>query len=277
MSDYFDRLEVQLLNAVVRNALPGRGRGARSFSRGVARWAQRLRRRRPRTLIAVAAVLVVSGSAVAATVWSPTLGIHAPGELNPTTTTSPPPAEQLALLAVLRRPQDAQDRSQTAQDLLHFVGYGTVGVRVPYVRLLTAANGHTALLLSRESDNSPNPEHNALCLIVSFQQGSGSSSCGDTEGLRSNGINMEVSGQSIAVVPDGVAEVVMHYPDGQTLSAPVQDNLYWITGAPADPASPYSVQWLNSNGQTIGPPLAPALPTGGTGSTAGTGASGTTP
>ena len=111
MSDYFDRLEVHLLNAVERNALPGRGRGASSFSRGVARWAQRLRRRRPRTLIALAAVLVVSGSAVAATVSAHTRDSRT-GRAEPNDHHESAARRAAALLAVLRRPQDAPDRSQ---------------------------------------------------------------------------------------------------------------------------------------------------------------------
>jgi hypothetical protein len=116
--------------------------------------AARGRVRRPRRrrlgLLAVGAV-VVSGSAVATTgVWQPTLGNPDHGA-QPRAAGVGVPAEQLALLGVLRRPQTAADRGPLVRAALRSLDRGTInGIHVDAIRVLFHTPREIAVLIPAE-------------------------------------------------------------------------------------------------------------------------------
>jgi hypothetical protein len=97
----------------------------------------RRRRRWPRRgLIASGVVVLVGAPALAATgVWRPPIGDGAGPA--PQISEKAPPADQLALLGVLRRPQTAADRGAASQSALQLLNSPSIeGVRTNSVRLL---------------------------------------------------------------------------------------------------------------------------------------------
>jgi hypothetical protein len=134
---FLDRLEDQLVaaeHALVAAAVRPR----------VSRWTP------PKRLLVALAALIVAVPAVAATQpWQSILGRPALHDTPRGTSKTPVPANALALLAVLRRPQNAQDRGPTARALLRHVGQQFAGVRLSSVRLVTVSGGHHALVVCR--------------------------------------------------------------------------------------------------------------------------------
>jgi hypothetical protein len=199
--------------------------------------------------------------AVATQPWAPLLAHRSPGAPISTTSETAPPAAELALLGVLRRPQDSQDRSATATHLLSLIGDGEVGVRLSYLRLLTTPGGQTALLVSLR--HVPGPMAADLCLFFGDQDPAHASSatgvCGEAQTLRANGLIANVGGAIFGLVPDGVSRVVAEYSDGQAVSSPVQDNYFSLigprtSGSPTGVTAPHLLHWLDSTGRAMGPP-----------------------
>jgi hypothetical protein len=109
------------------------------------------RRRQARTggLLAVSAV-TLSGVAVAAGLWNPQLGDAHRGQ--PTSAVSPPPADQLADFAVLRRAPTSADQGAEAEYALKLLDPSLRGVRTGYVRLVgTQTGGGGYVLIPVES------------------------------------------------------------------------------------------------------------------------------
>lgn len=278
MSESFlDRLGTQLLHA--ERDLTSASAGA---SRPRRRW-------RSRKLILTALIpLAAAVPALALTEpWQPVLGR---GHDQPTgTSLTPVPSDATSILGVLRRPQTPQDRSPTALRLLRGVGQEFAGVRLDSVRLITLTPGHHALVMSSQSvGHEPGLEvkgiGNPVCVVFSF-----GGTCGDAHDLRAHGIVMSMGLGVLGLVPDGVARVVLSFAGGKTATAEVHDNAFSITDAatttrtlpaPAAPTrrprrplvsgspaadgpgpigsvvmtAPFTVKWLNPDGQVIGPP-----------------------
>jgi hypothetical protein len=199
--------------------------------------------------------------AVATQPWAPLLAHRSPGAPISTTSETAPPAAELAMLGVLRRAQDSQDRSATATHLLSLIGDGEVGVRLSYLRLLMAPGGQTALLVSLR--HVPGPMAADLCLFFGDQNPAHASSstgvCGETQTLQANGLIANVGGASFGLVPDGVSRVVAEYGDGQAINSLVQDNYFSLngpstSGSPGGVTAPHILRWFDSAGRAIGPP-----------------------
>jgi hypothetical protein len=260
MSDFLDRFGGQLVAASHALSAPPAAepsRRSRRFRRGVG-------------LGLVAAV--VSGSALAATQpWEPTLGRPALNDTPTSTSESGAPADQVALLGVLRRPQSSGDRGVRVQELLRHLGIEQSGVRTSSIRALSSATGQEAVLVSVERAGpvagvAEPGQANALCVLIE-----NGGFCSTAENLRS-GRSLVVAGDHVyALVPDGVAKVVLEYADGQSRSADVRDNFFAVTDAPVSerkiptPAGtsapmetplPHAVKWLDAGGRSVGPPLA---------------------
>ena len=256
MTDFLDRLTDQLVIAERSLSLAA----APPPRRRTRRW-----RTRKTTTLALA-TLVIAVPALAATLpWQPILGRPALHDTPSGISASAVPSDQLDMLAVLRRPQEAQDQSAATQALLRSVGVEFQGVRTDAIRLLTSTSGHSVALVPAASIIDPGrgttEQANVLCLAT----GEGGL-CGDTHSLLAGHLTAFDGDHIYGLVPDGVAQVVLRYPDGKTLSTSVQDNLFWIDGTPtttrtipnAPPLTiaqpPTTVQWLDANGTVIGPP-----------------------
>jgi hypothetical protein len=257
MTDFMDRYGAQLLQY-------GRALAATpNVPRRRRRWRSR------RTAAIALAVVAVGAPALAATQpWQPLLGRPALHATPAGTSTTSPPSDQLALLGVLRRSQTAADRGPITVALLKHLGPEQAGVRVASIRLLSSAAGAHAVLVSIEHNanvagNEP-VERNQLCLL--FEHGG---TCSTTVSLVAGHFVAFAGSHVLGVVPDGVATVELHYPDQQSRAATVNDNFFEVDdapvtrpitapgGGPTPPvmSAPSVLQWLDSNGRPIGPPL----------------------
>lgn len=232
MSDYLDRVRDQLVDA------------SRELHR-------RRRRRWPRRGGAVAAVIVLVGApALAATgVWRPQIGDGK--RPAPRITAEAPPADQLAMFGVLRRPQTAADRSAASRTALRLVGTDSIeGVRTNSVRLLAKSPEDRGIVLvpvaryarhrlplpadtppaARRALNPP-PIRDALCLFQLDVDGAGVA-CWSSADVREGRAWMALGHRAVWIVPDGVATVRTQYPTGAPIDAAVKDNAAVFTQPP---------------------------------------------
>ena len=246
MSDFFDRLEEQLVERARRD-VPRRAR---------LRWS---RRTLAFAALAVLGLVVVPAVAAVTGVFSGEASRHhlpaGPGlvdlsescaQKDPArgkTTTDPPPAELTALLAILRRPQTPADRlPESRLGLFH-----SDGVNPDYVRRAKSSNGVTAYLIPAQnvrffppptSDspgcanvNPPNVKPEAgVCLHVS-----NGASCAPIDGIKSGRTLLTQGGSgrgttlAAGIVPDGVRTVIWRVRRGNGFldtRIPVRDNVY---------------------------------------------------
>jgi hypothetical protein len=144
-----------------------------ALARAVA--ARRARRRRSwRVGLLVLGGVVFAGSAVAAgSGWHPIIGDGDRG--HPREARAAIPADQLALLAVLRREQTDADRGADVRAVLRLLGRGEIdGVHADGIRLLSRhANGVTVLVpterVGRHDKGSPSSiRRQVLCVMTSI-------------------------------------------------------------------------------------------------------------
>jgi hypothetical protein len=258
MSDFLDRLGGQLLVA-----------GQTLSARPAPRRARRLRLPRRTAALGLVAV-VVTGSALAATQpWAPSLGRPELRDVPTSTSASDAPADQVALLGVLARPQNAADRGARTEELLRHLGVEASGVRTGSIRALTSPTGEDAVLVSVEragavAGAAEPGQSDALCVVIAD-----GGFCGNADDLRAGRFMLLGGDHVYGLVPDGVSSVGLEYPGGQTRSAAVHDNFYAVTDAPVasrivpTPAgrsaplptsAPPAIRWLDG-GSLVGPPL----------------------
>jgi hypothetical protein len=259
MSDFLDRFGGQLVVA-------GRALSTRPAARRA-----RLRRLSRRTAALALAAVVVTGTALAATQpWAPSLGRPELRDVPASTSASGVPADQVALLGVLARPQDSDDRGARTHELLRHLGVEASGVRTDSIRALTSPAGEDAVLVSVERAGAvagagEPGQSDALCVLVAD-----GGFCGTADDLGAGHFLMLAGSHLYGLVPDGVSSVALDYQGGQSRSAAVRDNFYVIPDAPvttrnvpsrgsgaaplAMPAPP-AVRWLDSGGNPVGPPL----------------------
>jgi hypothetical protein len=179
-----------------------------------------------------------------------------------------PPAQQLALLGVLRRPATARDRSPRVARAFTQVFGGIVGIEINYVRVLwdTPSDGMVLLIPAKKWSGPAGPGGqlgyvitNPLCLIVVPPSGRGSGgSCERTGALTGGHLAGSFGTFEYTVVPDGVAKVVAHFHDGSSQTAVVHNNFAGFTQsrlprAGGAPEQPSSIQWINAAGRTTTP------------------------
>jgi hypothetical protein len=267
MSTFIDRLEIDLVR-VCDAPIASR----RSWLVPLQRLSRRGRLRRLAVLTAVAAVAT---PAIAIGV-GPILRDFAGQAL--TTTGDAPPAEQLALLGILRDPPPGAyvDPETLRSSLLS----GIHGIRSNYIRLLPPAPGFPRQLLytvtsgdfgAAQFDQAvgayvPTEAKNLICIQQVDTHGIGGD-CTDTSVLTS-GHWLESAGlDGYGLVPDGVASVILRYPDHPAQTETVTDNAFSWQGypAPAGPVTdgggqpspgptpdfPASITWLNANGDVV--------------------------
>jgi hypothetical protein len=234
--------------------------------------------RRP-SVLALAGALVIAGTALAATTpWNPQVGDDHRGR--PRLSSTPVPADQLAVLAALRRPQTDTDRGLRVEAVLKLVpGMLFSGVRLDSARLLLSWKGGAAMLLSVEhfgptGSRAKTLPHagmdDAICLLISsdymtvgkngtFKQvfmPSAGGTCTSLGNLRADGLftGADITGrlQLTGVVPDGVARVEVRLRHRRTVGAPVVNNAFRIEARV--PRSDYlgpQLRWLDRTGRVI--------------------------
>jgi hypothetical protein len=268
---FLDQLEVQLLDAASRIAQVEHMHGdAAPPGSSQTRTAKRLRRgRRPALLLALG-LLVVTGSALAATQpWSPLLGDSQRG--HPTTTDAPPPSEQLNSLGVLRRPPSAEDQGSAIQADLRLIGEQEHGVRTDYIRYLAPAPNNAAVALvpsQRFSDDAAGGQYSVqdpVCVFYPLE---------DSQGATTGGafpcwtIAQIAAGQAIeesspqpgrlhlfGLTPDGVAKVSAQFDDGSTAEGGVDNNFFDLPLNRQDSVPVAHVTWTDRSGAPVGPPF----------------------
>lgn len=242
MDDFFDQLDSQL-REISRRSIGGAMRHRRA--------SQRLR-----VGVAALAALSIAGTAIAATgVWRPILGEPGLGP-PPTVIATAPPAQQLAVLGVLRRAQTPADRGTDTQAELRYMSSTASGVRIAYVRLLSNDTGLGPAILvpvARITQTAPagvaaTPARiNALCLLIgdSHSQGAAKRCFTTAELLEGRGI-LSLGTHIFGVVPDGVRVVSIRFRDGATESVVPAGNFFALT-TPAGTA-PGSMTWTPPSG-----------------------------
>lgn len=235
------------------------------------------RRRGP--LAGVLALLVAAPALAITQPWSPTLG--RPGIDPPVTTDgSPVLAQAREVLAVLRRPQTAEEREQAAPLLRGIVGGQVQGVQTDAIRALRDG---WALVPARRVRNGPSSTApDQLCVTDGTTIG-----CGAARTVRTLGVG-GVGASSTAttfngLVPDGVARVRFTAAGGRetggsdppvSREAAVASNFYVLVvpqvapprtidapegweGPSRIPAPPTPVRgtitWLDAEGRVVGP------------------------
>jgi hypothetical protein len=244
------------------------------LARAVGDRARRPRRRPPRRAgLAAFGALLVTGSAFAAATgsgWHPILGDDHRG--HPQEAHAGLPAAQLAALGVLRRPQGSGDRVTDVRSLLRLLSRGEInGVHTDAIRLLRRhPYGSTILVpaerVGRHDPGTPSTIHrHVLCVLtglspstrgraaISAGAGAGQS-CGDLRQLQTTGIGGITRSPdgliTAALVPDGVAHVVIRLRHHHYLRADVHDNFYEVnTGTEFAPG--WGVRWIDAQGHTI--------------------------
>ncbi|HET6547747.1 MAG TPA: hypothetical protein VFG79_04775 [Solirubrobacter sp.] len=200
-------------------------------------------------------------SAAGVAPWMPNLGADQSRHF--AIAKSAPPAEQLEVLGVLRRPQVSADRGEQATYALRFFG-GTV--RTDYVRVLSEPDDtQGAAVLVPVTEYRPRERagvdreashplaRDGLCLFVRDAVDGGAQGCysladvtaGRIRGALGDGRTATVFG----VVPDGVASVRLRHPDGRSTIVPVRDNFYLYKAG--DGLRFEALEWLDASGSAL--------------------------
>ena len=274
MSTFIDRLETDLVRAC---DAPIAAR--RSWRAPL----QRLSHRgRVRALAVLTAVAAIATPAIAIGV-SPILrefdgaAVKFEGQAL-SASTEAPPAEQLALLGILRDPPPGAIVDPATLGPV-FLG-GLKGIRTGYIRLLPSAPGFPHQLLFTATSGEfgparfdpsvgayvPTEAKNLMCVEEVEADGVGGN-CQPTKVLTS-GHWTESSGlDGYGLVPDGVATVVLRYTDHPAQTEAVKENTFSWQGYPAPqgpitggtpqtepgptPEIPASITWLNASGDVL--------------------------
>jgi hypothetical protein len=263
MTDFLDRYSDQL-----RAAQVARSTAAPSRTAAIAAKFGGMRRGRRVALVLVAVLGAAVPAAAIVAPWQPSL--HRPGLDDPVTTDAGTPGSSLSSwLAVLRRPQTEQDRSQSAS-VLQTVGAGNQvqGVQTAGIRSLAPGWALVpATSLTGSAGAGP-----ALCLVSSEAV-----TCGHDDAITTTGLLSVSAGSTettfAGLVPDGVAQVRFTPVGGNPVVADVRSNFYELrfgstaASTPVTPPPGYSgkkipappmpaqgrIEWLDGAGKVVGP------------------------
>jgi hypothetical protein len=265
MSTFIDRLETDLVRVCEAQIAPRRSWRATLQSLS--------RRARLRMLAALTAVAAVATPAIAIGVGPVVRDFFG----QPVSTTADaPPAQQLALLGILRDPPPGA--SVDPATLGSWVLPEIHGIRTNYIRLLPPAPGFPHQLLYTVASgelgapdpavgaNVPPETKNLICVEQVEASGVGGD-CTPTWVLASGHWRESAGLDGYGLVPDGVATVVLHYPDHPPQTETVTENTFSWQGYPAPagpiingggdtspgptPEIPSSITWLNANGEVL--------------------------
>jgi hypothetical protein len=237
-SDFRVRFGLQLTTAAAE--LAARGRPRRHPSRRRRRWPWLTRP------VAVGLTLAAfAGTAFAAVaIWTPLLGNPQYG-YNPGAATSAPPADQLAALAVLRRPQTDADRGALSAAALTYINDYTKGVRTAYVRLLGTVGSEAFVLVPVEERDAAAPGGtaptaspplaNALCVYAANASATHEAvACWSLSQVLAATAWAQVDGLLFGLAPDGETSATMISAGGAPISAPIDGNLFVLPLPPTN-------------------------------------------
>ncbi len=225
-------------------------------------WAPRVPRfALPRLSRPIAIGLSLTAFATAATagvLWLPQLGDSRFGEQSPTISATAPPQDQLAALAVLRRPQTAADQNGAlTTGALRAINSYTTGVRTNYIRVLAGggSSGFVLVPVAQRLGSGVTPDGgpastttpDALCLYATESADAGVVfvNCYTlAQILARTPPKLAFGDQLVGLAPDGVATVTITFASGVKRSAPVRNNLYDLalptSGPPISPTVTFS-------------------------------------
>ena len=267
MSTFVDRLETDLVRVCDAPIAP-----RRSWTAPLHSLSRRARLR------------ILAGLSVVAAIMAPAVAIGLGPILRDfegqtvSSSAEAPPAEQLALLGILREPPPGTyvDPATLGSSLMS----GIHGIRMNYIRLLPPAPGfpHQLLYTVTSADFGPaqwdpavgayvpTEAKNLICVQQVEASGVGGD-CTDTSVLTSGHWRESAGLDGYGLVPDGVATVVLHYPDHPAQTETVTDNTFSWRGYPGpkgpitngtpetEPGPtaevPSSITWLNANGDVL--------------------------
>ncbi|HKN93805.1 MAG TPA: hypothetical protein VJU60_05715 [Thermoleophilaceae bacterium] len=268
MSGFFERLQDELVTAAERRAQ--RRRLPRIH------WT----RRTALVLVPLAAILIGVPAFAAVTG-----AIHVGGSshivnLNPKpcvslsplrarTTTTPPPADLVSQLGVLRRPKDRGDTTENSLAMLPFAS----GINLNYVRVrhqgpvkltvFTAQDIHALPEVPKGCAKPPalrkRPAEPGVCLVYRYSFGATGQCHTAAELRRGNQPNALTSGRRhpavvADVVPDGVNEVVLRFREhdhARTVRIPVVENTYVALVRGVRFARRPEVTWVGPTGARV--------------------------
>lgn len=261
MPDFLDRFGDQIRNAQAATSVQGTQPPTASPERS---------RRLRRSAFAAFVVLGLAAPALAVVQpWNPVLG--RPDIDGPVATDSAPVAEAAAdAIAVLRRPQTAEDQAVAATKL-RAIGNQIDDVQTAAIRALR--NGWILVPANTVKTGPDRASSDQLCIT-----NGGVVACGPAASAGQTGVALVGASATettlVGLVPDGVVRVRFTRADGSSVEIDVGSNFYDLAvpevapaasiKAPAGydgpstiPAPPRpiagTVSWLNSNGRVIGP------------------------
>lgn len=192
-------------------------------------------------LMTSAAVVTLGGGAVASqSVWAPLLGWEDGNR--PTATADPAPADQRALLGVLRREQTAADRGSAGQDALRSLSRRYAGVRVGDLRVIAPPSGGVPTVLvpveavarpatadARPATAEAPSRADALCVRTRSATPAiegADQRCFTTAAVRSSRAVFLIGTDLRGLVPDAVARVRFDVSGTAPYEVSVRDNLF---------------------------------------------------
>ncbi|WP_157260531.1 hypothetical protein [Patulibacter minatonensis] len=207
-------------------------------------------------LMTSAAVVSVGGVAAAGiALWDPPLG-HEDGN-RPSLSSTPVPAEQRAVLGVLRREQTAADRTAVARRALTVLTRPYQGIRLDALRVVVQGPGDDGIVLASVADLQPRTvvpataAKDALCVYLATGPDSSTKCFGLTDVRRGTATGR--TGDLVWVLlPDGVARVVVHEPGGADREVPVTSNVLALDAGEVDPRAS-DLRWLAQDGSDVTP------------------------
>jgi hypothetical protein len=204
-------------------------------------------------LMTSAAVVTLGGGAVASqSLWAPLLGWEDGNR--PTASAEPVPSAQEQLLGVLRRDQDAGDRSPAARSALTTLSNRYVGVKVASVRVVPATDGSSSVIVPVTTvRGSVGPagapvRNDAVCMHIAFRGADADAGrrCWSTTNIRRGGAVLSAGENVRGIVPDGVSRVRFAVPGGRPYDARVRDNVFVASLQTVSGAT--GISWLDPKG-----------------------------
>jgi hypothetical protein len=257
-SDFRVRLGIQLTRAAGELAAARRPLAAPSRRERALRLPRGSVPRISRPIAVGLSLTAFAGAATAGVIWLPQLGDSRFGEHPPTISATAPPPDQLAALAVLRRPQTAADQNGAlTTGALRAINSYTTGVRTNYIRVLAGggSSGFVLVPVAQRLGSGVTPDGrpasaatpDALCLYATESAAAGVVfvNCYTlAQILAPTPPKLAFGDQLVGLAPDGVATATITFANGAKLSAPVHNNLYDVTlstsGPPISPTVTFS-------------------------------------